>query len=121
MGKKVLIVDDEIHVIKIIQFKLKKEGFDVLSALRGAEAIEIARRELPDVILLDVMMPVMDGYEVFEILQADDQTKNIPVIMVTAKTQEEDKLKAERLGVSDYIFKPFTLPIVVDAINRVLV
>jgi CheY-like chemotaxis protein len=120
LDPKVLIVDDEMHVIKIMQFKLKNEGYKVLSALNGQDAIEIAKEEIPDVILLDIMMPEMDGYKVYEILQEDDKTKDIPVIMVTAKTQEEDKLKAEKLGIEDYIFKPFSLQSVIDAIKRVL-
>ena len=120
MAKKVLIVDDEMHVVKIIQFKLKAEGFDVLYALNGHDALDIAETEKPDVILLDVMMPVMDGFKVYELLKAKESTNNIPVIMVTAKTQEGDKMRAEKLGIEEYIFKPFSPQSVVDAINRVL-
>ncbi|MFC1855368.1 response regulator transcription factor [Thermodesulfobacteriota bacterium] len=120
MAKKVLIVDDEMHVIKIMQFKLKKEGFDVISAQNGNDAIEIAKKELPDIILLDIMMPDINGYMVLEALKAEDSTKDIPVIMVTAKTQESNKIKAEKLGIADYIFKPFSLQHVVESIQRII-
>jgi len=119
--KKVLVVDDEMHVVKILKFKLKNEGYNVLTALNGNDAIELAKHEVPDIILLDIMMPGMDGYKVFEILKDDEATSSIPVIMVTARTQEVDKSRAEKLGVAEYIFKPFSLQNVIDAISRVLV
>lgn len=120
MGKKVLIVDDEIHVIKILQFKLKNEGFEVLQALNGPDAIELAKAQAPDVILLDIMMPGMNGYEVYEALKEDDRTSEIPIVMVSAKTREADKSKAEDLGIEEYVYKPFSLQNIVDVINRVL-
>jgi two-component system alkaline phosphatase synthesis response regulator PhoP len=120
MGKKVLIVDDELHVVKIIQFKLKKEGFDVFYALNGEDAVTIAKKEIPDLILLDVMLPVMDGYKVFETLKEDEKTKLIPVVMISAKNQENDKVRAEKLGVVEYIFKPFSLQTVIDIVKRTI-
>ena len=120
MGKKILIIDDELHIIKIIMFKLKAGGYDVLYALNGADGIDIAKEKTPDIILLDIMMPVMNGYEVFEILKEDERTKDIPVVMVTAKIQESDKLKAEKLGIEEYIFKPFSPQAVLDTVKRII-
>lgn len=104
---KVLVVDDEPDIPDLIKLSLAKEPYDFLVAYSGKEAVEIAREELPDLLLLDIMMPDMDGYEVVEKLKSERDTRNIAIILISAKTNVEDKLKGMELGIDDYISKPF--------------
>lgn len=105
---RVLIVDDTPTNRKLLQAMLAKEKFEILEAEDGGEAIRIARQEIPDLILLDVMMPVKDGYEVCAELKADPATAPIPVIFLSAKTESQDKIRGLELGAVDYITKPFS-------------
>jgi len=107
MSEKIFIVDDNLVNRKLLTAILKKEGYDLLEAEDGEEAIELAFREMPDLILLDIMMPKKDGYEVCVELKGDDRTANIPIIFLSAKTQTEDKIKGLDLGGADYVTKPF--------------
>jgi DNA-binding response OmpR family regulator len=107
-GKKILVVDDEIHILRIVKYKLESAGYHVLTALDGAEALNIAREESPSLIFLDIMMPGMSGYEVCKELKNDPKTKDIIIIMLTAKGQEADKIKGLEVGVDEYITKPFS-------------
>ena len=115
---KVLIVDDEIHVVQILDYKLKKAGYQVLGASSGPQALEMCKQEPPDIILLDIMMPEMDGWEVLAKLKADDATKNIPVFMLTAKAQRADLMKGLSRGVDHYIIKPFVPQRVLELIDQ---
>ncbi len=92
MTAKILVVDDIAHNVKLLEIKLKSEYYDVLCAYNGREAIEIAKKEQPDIILLDIMMPVMDGFETCKILKKDYNTTHIPVIIVTALNDMENRL-----------------------------
>ena len=103
---KILIVDDEPRNVRVLQVRLKSEGYDIIMAENGAEALEKTRKEQPDLILLDVMMPNMNGYEVCETLRADEATRFIPVIMVTALHEREHKLQGLEAGADDFITKP---------------
>lgn len=103
----ILVIDDEKSIIDILDVSLKKEGLSVLSALDGLEGFEIANQEKPDLILLDIMMPDIDGYEVLERLKEDENTADIPVIFLTARVENEDKVKGLEAGAVDYITKPF--------------
>ncbi len=105
MGKKILIVDDEKNIVDIVKFNLKKEGFDTLEAYDGEEAISVALEENPDLILLDVMLPKLDGFEVCRRLRESIST---PILMLTAKVEEVDKVLGLELGADDYITKPFS-------------
>jgi twitching motility two-component system response regulator PilH len=107
MAKKVLVVDDEPSVVKMVVFRLKKEGLDVVIAQNGTEGLEKAKAETPDLILLDVTMPGMSGHEVLVKLKESAETKSIPVIMFTAKGQVEDVERSSREGAVDYIAKPY--------------
>ena len=107
MSEKIFIVDDNLVNRKLLTAILKKEGYDLLEAEDGEEAIELAFREMPDLILLDIMMPKKDGYEVCTELKGDERTANIPIIFLSAKTQIEDKIKGLDLGGADYVTKPF--------------
>ena len=108
MTKRILAVDDEPHILKLVSFSLKSGGYEVLEANDGLSAIEVARAEKPDLVLMDVMMPACDGYEACRRLKADPETAGIPVMMLTAKTQESERKTGEAAGAVDYIKKPFT-------------
>lgn len=105
MSKKILIVDDEKNIVDILKFNLKKEGFTTIEAYDGEQAIELALSEKPDLILLDVMLPKMDGFTVCRKLR---QTLSTPILMLTAKEEEVDKVLGLELGADDYITKPFS-------------
>ena len=106
MTARVLIVDDVPANLKLLDAKLTAEYFGVLKAASGPEAIEIATRELPDIILLDVMMPGMDGFEVCRLLKAAPATEHIPVVMVTALDQSKDRVQGLEAGADDFLTKP---------------
>lgn len=107
-GNKILVVDDETDILNLLDYNLKKAGFDVLLASDGPEAIECARDRRPDLIVLDIMLPDMEGTEVLKRLKSNDSTRGIPVIMLTAKGEEVDKIVGLELGAEDYITKPFS-------------
>ncbi|MCI1930059.1 MAG: response regulator YycF [Clostridia bacterium] len=104
MNEKILVVDDEKNIVDIIKYNLKKEGYNVLTALDGEEAIEINEKEKPDLILLDIMMPKLDGYAVCRKIR---EKYNTPIIMLTARAEEVDKVLGLELGADDYVTKPF--------------
>ncbi len=105
----ILVVDDQTNVRNILEFNLKRRGFDILAAQDGLAAITFALNNQPDLILLDIMMPGIDGFQVMEKLKGDERTANIPILIVSAKGTEEDILRAMKLGAKDYIVKPFNL------------
>lgn len=105
MAKKILIVDDEKNIVDILRFSLRKEGFSTIEAYDGEQAVELAFNENPDLILLDVMLPKMDGFTVCRKLR---QSLTTPIIMLTAKEEEVDKVLGLELGADDYITKPFS-------------
>jgi two-component system, OmpR family, alkaline phosphatase synthesis response regulator PhoP len=106
--KRILAVDDEPHILKLVSFSLKSGGYEVLEASDGLSAIETCRAEQPDLVLMDVMMPALDGYEACRRLKADPDTADIPVMMLTAKTQVAEQAAGRDAGAVDYINKPFT-------------
>ena len=107
MKKKILIVEDEPNISKLVKFIIEKHGFEVLQAFVGIEGIELAKKEKPHLIVLDVMMPNMDGFEVAENLTQMDETKDIPILMLSSAAQYKDKVKGIESGAIDYITKPF--------------
>ena len=106
--KKVLIVDDEIHIVHVVAIKLRNNGYEVVSANNGAEAYELACEVNPDIIVTDYQMPVMTGMELVEQLRKNEQTKNIPVIMLTARSFAISKEQQEHLMISECLSKPFS-------------
>jgi two-component system response regulator VicR len=119
--KLILCIEDEAEMIDLIRLILTRRGFDVRGANGGKEGLEIMRREHPDLILLDLMMPDMDGWEVYQQMKADDSTKNIPVIVVTAKAQSIDKVLGLHIAkVDDYIAKPFSPQELLTSVDNVL-
>lgn len=107
MPKKILIVDDEPDVLKIIGFRLKKAGYEILTATNGKEALELAWKEKPDLMLLDLRMPVMDGYETCKIIKSDETLKKIPVIFLTASSGVTIGGTTKEYKADDYVIKPF--------------
>ncbi len=107
MAKKILVVDDERHIVRLVEVNLDRAGYEVLVAYDGIEALKKISEDKPDMVILDVMMPRMDGFEVLKKLQADEDLKDIPVIMLTAKAQDADIFKGWSSGVSSYLTKPF--------------
>lgn len=117
---KILVVDDEEHIIKIIAYKLSAAGHSVISARDGQEGLEKARLEKPDLILLDVMMPRLDGFETLALIRRDPETSGIPVFILTVKGKEGDRLRGQELGADDYITKPFSPSKLLAQIEEVL-
>ena len=107
MAKRILVVDDERHIVRLVEVNLQRAGYEVLTAYDGVEALEKTKADKPDMIILDVMMPRMDGFEVLKDLRANADTKDIPVIMLTAKAQDADIFKGWSSGVDSYLTKPF--------------
>jgi DNA-binding response OmpR family regulator len=106
MADRVLIVDDDVQTLRLVGLMLERQGYKILAANNGIQAVQMAHAEIPDVILLDVMMPDLDGYEVTRRLRRDPETANIPILMFTAKTQVDDKISGYEAGVDDYLTKP---------------
>lgn len=106
--RRVLVVDDEPDVLLLCRVNLEFEGYEVMEAGDGVEAMTRVRERRPDVILLDVMMPRMDGWQALEAIKADPATTSIPVVMLTAKVQDEDQIRGWEAGAADYITKPFS-------------
>jgi len=116
-NQKILVVDDEERMARFIRLNLEHDGFQVIEAYRGQQALEKLRTALPDLILLDVMMPDLDGFEVLKMIR---EVSKIPVIMLTAKGEEDDKVKGLELGADDYITKPFSSRELVSRVKAVL-
>ena len=107
MPKKILAVDDERHIVRLVEVNLARAGYQVVTAFDGREALQKVEAEKPDLIVLDVMMPYMDGFEVLRNLKANPETAEIPVIMLTAKAQDADVFRGWQSGVDCYLTKPF--------------
>src|SRR4051794_10323478 len=118
--KTVLVVDDEKDIVDLITYNLRRNGYDVLAAFDGNQAVEIAQQKTPDLILLDLMLPGVDGTEVARRLKADSRTATIPLIMLTAKGEETDVVVGLTLGADDYVTKPFSMKILLARLNPVL-
>jgi DNA-binding response OmpR family regulator len=121
MGKgRILIVEDEPHIVLSLEFLLGREGYETTSAADGEEGLTLVKRLRPDAVLLDVMMPKRNGYEVCQAIRADPDIRATPVIMLSAKGQEVEILKGLELGASAYVTKPFGNTEILDAIRAVL-
>jgi len=118
--EKILVVEDEEDILELLRFNLSKEGFQVSGAGSGEEALKLARAEAPDLILLDLMLPGVDGLEVARRLKSDTQTRDISIVMLTAKGEEADIVAGLEIGADDYITKPFSRKILVARLRAVL-
>jgi two-component system alkaline phosphatase synthesis response regulator PhoP len=119
-GEKILVVDDEEHIQELIKFNLEKSGYKVICAGDGIEAIKIVKEQLPQLMLLDLMLPGMDGLDVCKEIRKDSSMANMPIIMITAKGEEIDKIIGLELGADDYITKPFSVRELVARIKAIL-
>jgi len=118
--KQILCIEDEPEMIDLIRLILGRRGFEVVGAAGGKEGLEKVRQEQPDLVLLDLMMPDMDGWEVYQQMKADEKTKDIPVIVVTAKAQSIDKVLGLHIAkVDDYIAKPFSPQELLNSVDKV--
>lgn len=120
MPRTILIAEDEKHLQRLLEYKLKNSGYEVLVAGNGEDALKLAKSHRPDLIVLDVMMPIMDGLECLAALKRDVDLKAIPVVMLTAKNLENQVVRGLELGAEDYITKPFSPPEFVARIKAVL-
>jgi len=119
MARKILAVDDEKHIVRLIQVNLERQGYDVVTAFDGKEALQKVEAERPDLVVLDVMMPYMDGFEVLQNLKRNPSTRDIPVIMLTAKAQDADVFKGLQSGVDLYLTKPFNPMELISFVKRI--
>jgi two-component system, OmpR family, response regulator VicR len=121
MANKIMVVDDEPDVVDLVKLVLESDGFSVVTAYSGKEALDKIDREMPDLVLLDIMMPQMDGWEVYSRIRASPVTKDIPVAMLTAKSQSIDKMIGLHVvKVDDYITKPFGRSELLERVKRIL-
>lgn len=118
--KKILIVDDEPNIVMTLDYALQKNGFEVLIARDGFEALDIADKKIPDLILMDIMMPEMDGYETFEKIKQNKKLKDSKLIFLSAKNKQSDIDKGLEMGADDYLTKPFSLKKVIKKIKEKL-
>jgi len=117
--KKILAVDDEKHIVRLVQVNLERAGYTVVTANDGKEALQKVSDENPDLVVLDVMMPYMDGFEVLQNLRRNPSTRDIPVIMLTAKAQDADVFKGWQSGVDCYLTKPFNPMELLSFVKRI--
>lgn len=120
MPKTILVIDDEHDLIKLVDYNLTKENFLVLSAKDGEQGLSLARKHNPDLIILDIMMPGIDGLEVLKMIRSDDKGERIPVILLTAKAEETDKILGLGLGADDYLTKPFSVKELTARVKAIL-
>lgn len=119
MAKKILACDDEKHIVRLVQVNLERAGYQVVTANDGKEALQKIAEEHPDLVVLDVMMPYMDGFEVLQNLRRNPGTRDIPVIMLTAKAQDADVFKGWQSGVDCYLTKPFNPMELLSFVKRI--
>jgi len=117
--RKILAVDDEKHIVRLVQVNLERAGYEVVTANDGKEALQKVQDENPDLVVLDVMMPYMDGFEVLQNLRRNPATREIPVIMLTAKAQDADVFKGWQSGVDCYLTKPFNPMELLSFVKRI--
>ncbi len=118
--KNILIVDDEQDIVESLKFVLEAAGFNCYTAFDGEEGLRLAKEIIPDLMILDVMMPKINGYKISRLLKYDSKYKEIPILMITARSQEEDKLIGEETGADEYITKPFDLDEVLKQVEKYL-
>lgn len=119
-GETILVIEDEEDILELIQFNLSREGYKVTTALDGTKGLVVAQTKIPDLILLDLMLPGLDGLEICRQLKKNDKTARIPVIMVTAKGEESDIVAGLELGADDYMPKPFSIKVLVSRVRALL-
>lgn len=120
MRKKVLIIEDEPELVRALEVRLKTHDYDVITALDGEDGLRKAKEEHPDLVILDIMLPRIEGYEVCRRLKSDESCKHIPIMMVTVKAQNKDKVKGLRMGADEYVVKPFEWDDLLEKVNSLV-
>lgn len=119
-SKRILVCDDDPIILRLLQVNLELEGYDVLAAHHGEEAVDIALNEHPDLVICDIMMPRMDGYQTARQLKGDPSTEDIPIVFLSAKAQQSDIEKGEEFGVQGYLTKPFDPNELLELVERLV-
>jgi two-component system phosphate regulon response regulator PhoB len=117
---KILVVDDEPDVLRMLEVVLGRHGHDVVAASSGMEGLVLAASERPDLVLLDIMMEGMDGWEVLKLLKLDERTREIPVVILSARVEARDKIRGLQEGAVDYVTKPFSVKGILESIDLIL-
>lgn len=117
-GTRILIVDDEPFIVETVRFALERAGYTCLAADNGEDALKIAREENPGLILLDIMLPKLNGYQICRLLKFDERYRHIPIVMLTARAQARDRLLGKEIGADEYVTKPFELPALLQLVAR---
>ena len=120
MGRRILVTEDSPTILEILKSVLTEEGYEVIAAADGQQALDLARTEKPDLIILNLMLPKIDGYKVCRMLKFDERFKNIPIIMLTARAKESDEQLGREVGADAYIRKPFQPEVMIDEIKKLL-
>ena len=110
MRARLALIEDEKDILKVLEYNFRKEGYDVFSARTGPDGLKLVQTQLPDLVVLDLMLPGMDGLEICKALKAEPKTRRIPILMLTAKSSETDEIVGLELGADDYVAKPFDEP-----------
>ncbi len=118
--KRILLVEDEANLRELMKYRLEEAGYEVITATDGFFAVSMARSQRPDIILLDLMLPKLDGYTVCRMLRLNDITKEIPIIMITARTAPQDKDRGLEIGANDYLAKPVDVPTLLEKISELI-
>lgn len=118
--KKILLTDDEANIVRVVTARLKAHGYEVIAAADGEEALQLARREKPDLLLLDILLPRLDGFKVCQQLKADASWKQVPIVLFSAKTQDIDRQIGLESGADAYISKPFQPDLLIQTIQDLL-
>jgi len=119
-GKRILLVEDEAQLVEMVKMRLEASGYEVISARDGQEALDKARKDNPNLIILDLMLPKIDGYKVCRMLKFDEKYKSIPIIMFSARAQEQDRQMGMQVGADAYISKPFEPKALIEKIEELL-
>jgi two-component system, OmpR family, alkaline phosphatase synthesis response regulator PhoP len=118
--KQVLVVDDDPMVVKVLRDSLERVGYRVRTAYHGLEALQVVKDQRPDLIILDILMPMLDGFKVARILKFDKRFQSIPIVVLTSRATEGERKMGQQVGADEFLFKPFRLPQVLDVVNRYL-
>ena len=116
--KRILVVDDNAQLVDLLRIRLEHSGFEVLTAFDGREGLEKARNDTPDLIILDVMLPKMNGYKVCRLLKFDQKYKHIPIVMLSSRAKESDAAVGIQTGANEYVFKPYDQKKLIDIVNK---
>lgn len=118
--KRIILVDDEVAIIKVLTVRLEKAGYEVIPVMDGKEALDSVRKERPDIVILDLMLPTLDGYKVCRLLKFDERYKHIPILVLSARVEEDAKKRSMEAGADEYISKPLKTDELLDKIKKYL-